>query len=100
MSFFYETVLRGLLFGIEPIFIDETGFQIQNNKYYRWTLPQEEYPYGAKKDTLKKINLILVVSNKQVIYYKINEENTNAEIFEKFLRELFEKIHKELFQKN
>lgn len=97
--FFYKTVLRGLLLGIEPIFIDETGFQIQNNKYYRWRLPQEEYPYGAKKDTLKKINLILAVSNKQVIYYKINEENTNSEIFETFLRELFEKIPKDLYQK-
>ena len=96
MSFlFYKTVLRGLQIGLDIIYIDESGFQLINNKYSRWRLKEEEYPYGPKNNPLKKINLICAVSYNDILCYHLNENNTNNELFIKFLKELFEKIPEE-----
>ena len=48
MSFlFYKTILRALFLGMQPIYIGESGFQLFNNKYYRWRKREEDFPYGS-----------------------------------------------------
>ena len=93
MSFlFTKTILRGLQLGLELIFLDESGFQLQNSKYYRWRLPGEEFPYGPNTNVSVKSNLILAVTNKKVLSYKIIRENTTSQIFIDFIKDLFSKI--------
>lgn len=96
MSFlFYKTILRGILLGLDLIFIDESGFQLHNNKYSRWRLKEQEYPYGPKNNDLIKINFILAISYNEIIHYQINEKNTDSQLFREFVKELIKKIPEE-----
>lgn len=93
MSFiFYKTLIRGLSLGLQPIYIDESGFQLLNNKYYRWRKRDEEFPYGSDCNILSKSNMILAVSDKDILIYQINKENTNSAIFSDFVKEMLKKI--------
>ena len=67
------------------IFIDESSIQSYNNNYRTWRSKYEQIYF--KVDT-KKRNLIAAVDNKSVIYYEINEENTDESIFLKFMKNL------------
>lgn len=89
---FIKILIRALQMGISPIFLDETGFMIQNNSYKRWRLPKKDCNIGPCKNVKKKANLLLAVSSKNVILEKFTSENTNENIFIEFLNDLFEKI--------
>ena len=93
MSFlFYKTILRALFLGMHPIYIDESGFQLFNDKYYRWRKREEDFPYGSDNNILKKSNMILAITDNNILFYQINNENTNKKIFLNFLIKMIEKI--------
>ena len=82
---FIKVFIRSIQMGISPIFIDETGLMIENNCYRRWRLPKLDYNIGPNKNIKKKVNLLLAVSSKNVIFEKFTNENTNQDIFIDFL---------------
>ena len=90
--FFLKIFCRAIRFGLKFIFLDESGFFLHNNHFRNWVENKEEiYFYNIGN---KKLNLLLAVSNENIIHYKIQEENTNSYNFNKFMKELIEKIDK------
>ena len=89
---FYKTIVRGLFIGLNPIYLDESGFQLFNNKYYRWRKREDEFPYGPNGNVLEKSNMIIAVSADSILLYQINKKNTDNKIFEDFVENLIKKI--------
>ena len=40
-AIFIKIILRSIKMGLTFLFIDETGFQLQNNNYYQWRKSDE-----------------------------------------------------------
>ena len=88
--YFLKVFLRGLTFGLNPIFIDECGFTTHNKNFYTWR-KANEIKY-AQADDRKKINLIMAVSNRKINHYLLTYENVNNKIFKKFIIDLAENM--------
>lgn len=73
------------------IYIDESSIQSYNNNYRTW---RSKYDQIYFKVETKKRNLIAAVDNTSVLYYEINEENTDESIFLKFMKNLKNKLEK------
>jgi uncharacterized pyridoxamine 5'-phosphate oxidase family protein len=70
--------------------LDESGFFTKNKKIYMWRHKNEDI-YSKIKDR-KKLNLIMAVSNQNVIYYEISKENANNNTFKKFMINMINSI--------
>ena len=68
------------------VYIDESTFTIINNNYKTWLHPSEQIFFYYKDNS--KINLLLAVSNKNLVYFKINDCNTKSDAFKNFIYEL------------
>ena len=90
--FFIKGIIRGLKQNLNLIFIDETGFQLNNNNYYTWRNYDEDILGGPKKDMKKKINMILAVDDNKILNYNLLNESVNSKNFLDFLDELKTKI--------
>ena len=100
MSFiFIKIFLRAIQMKIIPIYIDETGFMIENNCYKRWRQKKEEFNIGPNTNKKKRTNLILAISSGKVILDKFVNGSINQKIFREFLKDLFEKIKSNKNQK-
>ena len=93
MSFiFIKILIRAIQMELIPIFIDETGFMLENNCYKRWREKREEFNVGPNTNKKKRTNLILVVSSNKVILDKFMNGSINQNNFREFLKDLIEKI--------
>ena len=91
MFFFLKVLLRGYKIGLRPIYIDESGFFLKNSNFKNWCENSDKY-YSKVSNTNIKLNLLMAVSEKQVIYYKISEINTSGEQFLIFMKDLIDKM--------
>lgn len=95
--------LIGIIKAVEEklnlIYIDETGFQNDNNNLYLWRKNNEQIYGGSESDKKKRINLILAIEETEIIighYY--NNETINTSDFKSFMAELIDKIRDEKAQ--
>lgn len=96
MSFsFLRIILRSIILKFNIIFVDETGFLLQNNKYYSWREAKEQIYAGPKNKNKDRLNLILAVSNKNVIHKKFLNGSVNSDIFLDFLKEMYNNFKKD-----
>ena len=84
--FFIKIFFRAINQGLKPIYIDESGFSLKNNNYKTWVFNNENIYFGS--NLTGKVNLILAVSDKKIIHFKITKENTTPLIFKNFILEL------------
>lgn len=91
--FFMKIISRALSFGLNFIYIDESGFQTINNNYKTWVFKDEEIYLGNGEN--KKVNLILAVSKDKIFHSKINSDNTTSQNFLIFMKELVAKMDDE-----
>ena len=87
---FIKIIARAIKLGYHILFMDETSILSSNNNYRCWRHKNE--PIYYKLNPPKRVNLLLTVNLSSVVYYKINEDNTNEVEFLKYMNELFEKI--------
>ena len=86
---FIKGIIKAIDLKFNIIYIDECGFQLENNNLRIWRRPGDEIIGGAIKDLKKKINLILAINQNEIIlahYYK-NESITSNEFIE-FIKDL------------
>ena len=96
MTFLYlKLVSETLKLGLNLIFVDETGFYLNNDNLRMWRKNGEEIYGGPKDNGNQKINLIMAIDKSEIIYgqYYINSTISSNE-FEDFLKELIEKMDK------
>jgi hypothetical protein len=91
--FFIKIILRGLLQNFKFIFIDESGFSTKNNNYKTWRFQNQEIYYP--NETIKKLNLIIGVSQDKVFHYSLNEQNTTSKKFKEFMIGMLKKMTEE-----
>ena len=91
--FFIKIFFRAINQGLKPIYIDESGFSLKNNNYKTWVFNNENIYFGS--NLTGKVNLILAVSDKKKIHFKITKENTTSLIFKNFILEIVKKIFTE-----
>jgi transposase len=92
---FLKAICRCIRLGLKLIYIDETGFSLNNTNLRMWRKNKEEILKGPKKDSHQKINLIMAINNQEIIYgqYYYNE-TIDSEEFLNFLSELLKKMNK------
>lgn len=94
MSFvFLRGILRAIYLNLNIIFIDESGFYLQNNNFRMWRNRKEEILLGPESNSKNKINLLLAADRTQIINKKLIEQNVDEEVFYTFLKEIIEKIY-------
>lgn len=91
--FFLKVFIRMFKLGGNFIFIDESAFYTHNNNYHQWRKDDVEI-YKEIKDSFK-VNLLMAVSTKKILYYKITTENTDGKIFSQFLKEFLVALNEE-----
>ena len=93
---FLKIICRCLNLGFNIIYIDETGFSLNNTNLRIWRKANEEICDGPKIDTKQKINLIMAMDKNQIIYgqYYYNETIATDE-FVNFLEELLKRLSEE-----
>ena len=89
---FIRGIIRSLELKLNLIFVDETGFNIQNNNFHTWRARNEEILNGPKYKVKERINLILSVSKEKIIHKKFVKGPVNSEVFLDFLDEMINKI--------
>ena len=94
---FIKIIARAIKLGYHILFMDETSILSSNNNYRCWRHKNE--PIYYKLNPPKRVNLLLTVNLSSVVYYKINEDNTNEVEFLKYMNELFEKIKSQKINK-
>jgi len=100
MSFvFLRCIIRSLELKLKLLFVDETGFLLENNNYFSWRNPDEEIYQGPKTKTKERLNLILCVSNSKVITKKFTKNPVDSKVFIEFLNDLIKELSEEEKQK-
>ena len=77
------------------VFIDETGFLLENNNFYSWRSREEEIYLGAKIKSKERLNLILGVSKTKVIAKKFIKGSVDSEMFISFLKDILKVLSEE-----
>lgn len=94
-SFYYiKAITKCLNLGIKLLFLDESSILSYNNNYRAWRAPNKNIYFNM--GTKSKRNLILVVSDCEVIYFKITKKNTNENNFLEFMKEFEETLAKNI----
>lgn len=89
---FLRVLLRSLILHLNIIYVDETGFVLQNNNFYTWREKREEIYDGAKSKIKERINLILAISNNKVVHKKFLRGTVDSNIFIQFLDEMIQNM--------
>ena len=92
---FIKIIIKCLKLNFHLIYVDESIIQANNNNHKIWRKENEEITYNIK--STKRKNLIAAVDFDSVLYYKINDENTDEKQFLLFMKELKEIIDKKNF---
>ena len=78
--------------GFKILFLDESSILSSNNNFRAWRGKNEELYFNI--GTKKRKNLLLIISNEEVIHYKITDKNTDEKNFLKFMEEVAEILDK------
>lgn len=82
---FIKLIIKCMKLNFKLIFVDESSVQSYNSNYRTWRLKDEDIYYKIDN---KKRNLIAAVGESEIIYYEINEQNTNESVFLQFMKNL------------
>ena len=89
-------IIRSLEENLNIVYIDETGFQNDNNNLRLWRQNNESIFGGPEADNKKRINLILAINSSEILlahYYNNQSIGTNEFII--FMKELVENLGEE-----
>ena len=90
---FIKGISRCLKLGLKFVFIDETGFSLNNSNLKLWRKPNDNVIGGAKQESKKRINLIMAIDNKEILYGELyTNETIGGDEFLEFLKELVKKL--------
>ena len=85
---FIKGIIRSKEIGLNIVYVDETGFMLENNNFYTWRERNNEFYGGSKSKLKEKLNLILGVNKNKVIAKLITKENIDQKYFIKFISEI------------
>ena len=85
---FLKAIIRAIQIEIEIVYVDGTGCFLQKNNYRDWVSEEDTIIKGAKTKLKEKINIIMAINSKEVLYYKAVNSNVNAAEFAAFIKEL------------
>ena len=92
---FLKAISRSINLGFKLVFIDETGFCLNNVNLKMWRKSGEEIIAGPKADLKRRINLIMAIDNNEIIYGHIYiNEIIGIKKFIDFLKEMLERLDK------
>ena len=89
--FFLKVFIRAISLGLEPIFLDESGFYSENNNFYTWRKQDDEI--YCKIDDKKRLNLIMAVGINKIYHFELNQNNTNNIVFKNFMINLINNMN-------
>lgn len=89
---FIKSIAKCLHLGYKLFFLDESSILSYNNNYRAWRAPNQNIYFNM--GTKSKRNLILIVSDSKVIYFKITQTNTDEKNFLEFMKEFEENYTK------
>lgn len=87
---FIKIIMKCLKLNFKLIFVDESCIQCNNSNFKTWRARDETIYFNL--GTNKKKNLIAAVDERNLLYYEINDDNTNEKIFLEFCKNLKNKI--------
>ena len=88
IAIFIKIILRSIKMGLTFLFIDETGFQLQNNNYYQWRKSDETIISWAKSDLKNRLNLILAIDDETILASELTYQAVDANIMLNFFKKL------------
>lgn len=80
---FIKIIIKCLKLNYKIIFIDESSIQCNTNNFRTWRKKDESIYFNL--GNTKKKNLIAAIDDSNLLYYTINDENTNEQIFLDFM---------------
>lgn len=89
--FFIKAIIRALELNLKIIFLDESNFQLENNHLKIWR-KKNELPYFKIGKKGRK-NIIVAISNEELLLYKINEGTNTSNTFLEFMKNLLKIIN-------
>jgi transposase len=93
-TYLYIKVLtNAILQKLYVVFIDESGFKIQNNNFRNWI--KKGINLNVNSGERGKVNLIMGISSDRVVHYELNRINTDRNVFLSFINNLYEKLNDE-----
>lgn len=93
MSFvFIRIFFRCLYLNLNIVFLDETGFLLENNNYFTWRNENDCIIGGSKNKTKERLNLIIASSKSRIIHQKFFKNTIDTKSFIEFLKELIEQV--------
>ena len=96
MSFvFIRIIFRCLYLNLTFVFLDETGFLLENNNYYTWRNENECVIGRPKNKAKERLNLILASSKDKIIHQKFLKNSIDTKVLIEFLNELIEQINED-----
>lgn len=96
MSFvFIKGIIRSLFLNLNLIFVDETGFLLENNNFYTWRNSEDQIIKGPKTKVKDRTNLILAVSKNKVILKKFTKLSVDSKMFIEFLTDIIKDLDDE-----
>lgn len=98
---FLKGVSRCLMLGLELVFIDETGFSLNNANLKVWRNSTKQIYGGCRGNGKEKINLILAINKKEIILgHRYKNETITSEEFLGFLEDLKDTLGEQLIKKS
>lgn len=88
---FIKVIIKCLKKGFQFIYIDESSVESNNTHFRCWRKQSEHIYFGNNKK--EKLNLIAAITKDKILYYELNESNTNAIIFLNFIKKVKEIIY-------
>ena len=96
MTFIYIRIfLKSLLLDLNIIYLDETGFLLENNNYFTWRGEKEVILDGPKNKSKERLNLILAVSKNKIIHRQFIRQSIDTKIFIGFLEGIIQQMTEE-----
>jgi transposase len=79
------------------IFIDESKFQLKNDRGKFWVSKDNPEIFQQPQER-QKTNLLLAISNSKVLYYELEKKNIDGERFRCFLENLIRKLPEKMLR--
>ena len=77
-----KIIIKCLKLNFKFIYVDESNIQCNNNNFKTWRSKEETIYFNL--GTTKRKNLIATLDERSLLYYEINDNNTNEDIFLEF----------------
>ena len=96
---FIRIFLKSLSLNLNIIFLDETGFLLENNNYFTWRQNNETISKGPINKLKERLNLILAVSNQKIIRKAFYKNSIDTKFFIEFLKGIINPMTEEEIRK-